>query len=131
MTKSEFKSVDEYIASQSTTVQAALERVRSAIRKAVPRAEEVISYKMPTYKLNDETVLHFAAWKHHYSLYAATASVVAEFGRELAPYDLIKGTIRFPLSEPVPEKLIERIAKFRAKEVSKRVTAKAFATKKR
>jgi uncharacterized protein YdhG (YjbR/CyaY superfamily) len=78
---------------------------------------------MPTYKLRDETVLHFAAWKHHYSLYAATASVVAAFKRELAPYDVIKGTIRFPLSEPVPEKLIERIAKFRAKQVGKRVTA--------
>jgi uncharacterized protein YdhG (YjbR/CyaY superfamily) len=98
---------------------------------AVPRAEEVISYKMPTYKLRDQTVLHFAAWKNHYSLYAATASVVAAFGRELAPYDVIKGTIRFPHSEPVPEKLIERIAKFRAKEVSKRVNAKASSTKNR
>jgi uncharacterized protein YdhG (YjbR/CyaY superfamily) len=131
MAKSEFKTVDEYIASQPATVQAALERVRSAIRKAVPRAEEVISYKMPTYKLNNETVLHFAAWKHHYSLYAATASVVAAFGRELAPYEVIRGTIRFPLSEPVPVKLMERIAKFRAKEISKRLTAKASVTKKR
>jgi uncharacterized protein YdhG (YjbR/CyaY superfamily) len=131
MAKSEFKTVDEYIASQPATLQAALERVRSSIRKAVPRAEEVISYKMPTYKLNNETVLHFAAWKHHYSLYAATASVVAAFGRELAPYEVIRGTIRFPLSEPVPVKLIERIAKFRAKEISKRLTAKASATKKR
>ena len=131
MTKPEFKSVDEYIASQPATVQAALERVRSAIRKAVPRAEEVISYKMPTYKLRDQTVLHFAAWKNHYSLYAATARVVAEFKRELAPYEVIRGTIRFPLSEPVPVKLIERIAKFRAKEISKRLTAKASATKER
>jgi uncharacterized protein YdhG (YjbR/CyaY superfamily) len=131
MTKSEFKSVGEYIASQPAAVQAILKRVRITICKAVPQAEEVVSYKMPTYKLNDETVLHFAAWKHHYSLYAATASVVAEFERELAPYDVIKGTIRFPLSEPIPAKLIERIAKFRAKEISKCVTAKASAAKNR
>jgi uncharacterized protein YdhG (YjbR/CyaY superfamily) len=126
MAKSEsnFKSVDEYITSQPEKIRGTLETVRSAIRKAVPQTDEVISYKMPTYKLRDETVLHFAAWRHHYSLYAATASVVAAFKRELAPYDVIKGTIRFPLSEPVPEKLIERIAKFRAKEVRKRVTEK-------
>ena len=131
MAKSEFESVDEYIAAQPATVRTVLERVRSAIRKAVPRAEEVISYKMPTYKLNDETVLHLAAWKHHYSLYAATASVAAEFKGELDAYDVIKGTIRFPLSEPVPTKLIERIAKFRAKEISERIAAKASAKKKR
>lgn len=131
MTKSKLKTVDEYIAAQPATVHGVLERVRSAICTAVPRAEEVISYKMPTYKLNDETVLHFAAWKHHYSLYAATRSVVAAFKRELEPYDVIKGTIRFPLSERVPAKLIERIAKFRAKEISKRVTAKASAAKNR
>jgi uncharacterized protein YdhG (YjbR/CyaY superfamily) len=76
-------------------------------------------------------VFHFAAWKHHYSLYAATASVVAAFKRELAPYDVIKGTIRFPLAEPVPEKLIERIAKFRAKEVSKRARTRVAAAKNR
>jgi uncharacterized protein YdhG (YjbR/CyaY superfamily) len=131
MAKSEFTSVDEYIAAQSEAVRGVLSRVRSAIRKAVPQAEEVISYKMPTYKLNGETVFHFAAWKHHYSLYAATASVVAAFKRELAPYDVIKGTIRFPLAEPVPEKLIERIAKFRAKEVSKRARTRVAAAKNR
>ncbi|MGH9510940.1 MAG: iron chaperone [Terriglobales bacterium] len=131
MAKSEFKSVDEYIASQPEAIQGALARVRTAIRKALPDAEEVISYKMPTYKLNGKPALHLAAWKRHYSLYAATAGVVIAFKRELAPYDVIQGTIRLPLSQPVPVALIERIAKFRAKEVTQRAKEKAAQPKKR
>ena len=112
-----FQSVDEYIAAQLEPVRVKLTRVRSAIRKAVPAAEEVISYNMPTYKLDGARLLYFAVWKQHYGIYAATAQVVAAFRDELAPYEIDKGTIRFPLSEPVPVKLIGRIAKFRAKEV--------------
>jgi uncharacterized protein YdhG (YjbR/CyaY superfamily) len=125
MAKTRFLSVDEYIAAQPKAVQGALGLVRSIIRKAVPGAEEVISYNMPTYKLHGARLLYFAAWKQHYSLYAATENVMAAFKNELAPYEVIKGTIRFPLSEPVPGKLIERIAKFRAKEVAQRQRAKA------
>ncbi len=120
MSKSDFKSVDEYIASQPVGVQDVLGRVRSAIRKAVPRAQEVISYEMPTYTLDGNRLLHFAVWKQHYSIYAATEQLVAAFRDELAGYEVEKGTIRFPLREPVPVKLIERIAKFRAKEVAGR-----------
>jgi uncharacterized protein YdhG (YjbR/CyaY superfamily) len=120
-----FKSVDEYIASQPKVVQGILGRVRSTIRKAVPEAREVISYKMPTYTLDGAGVLYFAVWKRHYSIYAATEQVVAMFKGELASYEVDKGTIRFPLSEPVPVKLIGRIAKFRAKEVAGRELTKA------
>ena len=112
------KSVDDYIASQPAAVQDILTRVRNTIRKAIPRAEETISYKIPTYKLHNRPALYFAGWKQHYSLYPATERVVAEFKDDLAPYEITKGTIRFPLSQPVPVKLIARIAKFRAKEVS-------------
>jgi len=125
--KNDFKSVDEYIASQPDGVQSVLNRVRSTIRKAVPGAEETISYKIPAYKLNGDRVLFFAGWKQHYSLYPATESVIKAFRVELAHYEVSKGTIRFPLSEPVPVKLIARIAKFRAKEVSERTKAKATA----
>ncbi len=69
MAKTDFKSVDEYIASQPEAVQGVLERVRGAIRKAVPSAEEVISYKIPSYKLQGGPVLYFAGWKKHHSLY--------------------------------------------------------------
>src|SRR5574341_2143151 len=105
MAKTDFKSVDEYIASQPEAVQGVLERVRSTIRKALPGAEEMISYNIPTYKLHGRPVLNFAGWKQHYSLYAATGQVKAAFNDDLAPYEVNKGTIRFPLSEPVPVKL--------------------------
>ena len=131
MVKTDFQSVDEYIASQPEAVQGVLGRVRSAIRKALPRAEEVISYKIPTYKLQNRPVLYFAGWKRHYSLYPATERVVAAFEDELALYEVKKGTIRFPLFEPIPVKLIGQIAKFRAKEVAERVKAKAAKPKER
>ncbi len=132
MAKTDFKSVDEYIASQPEAVQGVLERVRSTIRKAVPGAEEVISYQIPAYKLQGGFVLYFAGWKKHYSLYPVTGRVVAAFKDQLAPYEVNnKGTVRFLLSKPVPLKLIERIAKFRAKEAGGREKAKKAAPKKR
>jgi uncharacterized protein YdhG (YjbR/CyaY superfamily) len=118
MAKVNFSSVDDYMVMQPEAARGILERVRDAIRKAVPAAEETIAYGMPAYKLPEGAVLYFAGWKKHYSLYPASAELVAMFKDELAPYEVNKGTIRFPLSQPVPIKLIERIAKFRAKEMA-------------
>ena len=112
--------MDEYIASQPEAVQTILQRVRTAICKALPEAEEMISYHMPTYKLHGAATLYFAGWKQHYSLYPASSDLVAAFRDELAPYTVNKGTIRFPLAGPVPVRLIGRIAKFRATEVVER-----------
>ena len=126
-----FQSVDQYIASQPEAARGTLQRVRAAIRKAVPAAEETISYNMPAYELHGEAMLYFAGWKRHYSLYPATARVLAAFQHELAAYEINKSTIRFPLSEPVPAKLIGLIAKFRAKEVAERDKSKAAAPKRR
>lgn len=120
MAKVQFQSVDHYIRSQPHAVRGILGRVRSAICRAVPEAEELISYNMPTYELRGNSVLQFAAWKAHYSLYAASESIVEQFESELRGYTIDKGTIRFPLTEPVPERLIERIAKFRATEAERR-----------
>lgn len=132
MAKTDCKSVDEYIASQPQAVQGFLKRVRSTIRKAVAGAEESISYGIPTYKLRGRPVIYFGGWKQHYSLYPATAHLVAAFKHELTPYEVNnKGTIRFPLSGPVPVKLIEGIAKFRSKEVAEREKTKAAPPKKR
>ena len=131
MAKTDFKSVDEYIATHPEDVQAILQRVRSTIRKAVPGAEEVISYQIPTYKLPAGPVLSFAGWKQHYSLYPASDHLVAAFKDDLAPYKVNKGTIRFPLSQPVPVKLIERIAKFLAKDAAERARARRAGPKKR
>jgi len=124
MAKTDFRSVDEYIATHPEDVRAILQRVRSTIRKAVPGAEEAISYQIPTYKLHGGHVVYFAGWKQHYSLYPATDHLVAAFKDDLAPYEVGKGTIRFPLSEPVPVRLIARIAKFLAKEAGTRARAK-------
>lgn len=120
MIRTEFKSVDEYIAKQPEDARAVLECVRNAIRHAVPGAEELISYKIPTYKLCGVAMLYFAGWKRHYSLYPATGLLLAAFKDDLAAYEVNKSTIRFALSESVPVELIERIAKFRAQEVSVR-----------
>jgi uncharacterized protein YdhG (YjbR/CyaY superfamily) len=131
MPKTDFKSVDEYIAAQPDAVQAVLGLVRRTIRKAMPGADEVISYKIPTYKLNGRAVLYFAGWKEHYSVYPASVPLVAAFKDQLAPYQVDKGTIRFPLSQPVPVKLIEHIAKFRAQEAAARAKEKPAAPRKR
>lgn len=131
MTKPTVASVGEYIAAQPGAVSHVLSLVRRTIRKALPKAGEVISYKIPAYTLRGSTVLYFAGWKHHYSLYPASASLVAAFRSELAAYEVTKGTIRFPLSEPVPVRLIGRIAKFRAKEAAAREKAKGASPKNR
>ena len=131
MAKTDFKSVEEYIATYPEDVQVILQRVRRTIRRAVPGAEEVISYQIPAYKLDGGPVLYFAGWKRHYSLYPAGDVLVEAFRDELAPYEVSKGTIRIPLAQPVPVKLIERIAKFRAKEAAERAKARAAAPKKR
>ncbi len=129
--KNNVLSMDEYIASRPEAVRGVLERVRSILRRALPGAEEVISYQMPAYKINGRVVIFFAAWQEHYSIYPAIGRLQEEFKEELAPYKVSKGTIRFPLSRPVPATLIARIAKFRALEVAARSKAKATVSEKR
>ncbi|HZZ38360.1 MAG TPA: DUF1801 domain-containing protein [Acidobacteriaceae bacterium] len=120
MNSTNYASVDEYIAAQPEPAAERLREVRKAIRKALPKADEVISYRMPAYRLNGDVLLYFAGWKRHYSLYPASALLVDAFRAELASYEVTKGTIRFPLSEPVPSRLIADIARFRVKEMAER-----------
>jgi uncharacterized protein YdhG (YjbR/CyaY superfamily) len=133
MAKTDFKSVNDYIDQQPEDIQAILHRVRSTIRKALPGAEEVISYQIPAYKLQGQRVIYFAGWKQHYSLYPATDGLVAAFKDDLAPYldEANKGTLRFPLSQPIPVRLIARIAKFRGKEAVEREKMKPTSKKRR
>jgi len=116
-------SVREYVASKPKESRASLEAVRRAILKALPNAQEGLAYQMPAYTLNGVGVLYFAGWKSHYSLYPASDALVEAFAKELAPYERSKGTLKFPLSEPVPVRLIERIAKFRARQLTTRDAA--------
>ncbi len=111
MVKRGLRSVDEYIRTFPKDVQGILETLRRTIRKAVPQAEEVISYQMPAFKFYGP-LLYFSAYKNHYSLFGVRKG----FKKELSRYEGSKGTIRFPLDEPVPVKLISEIAKQRAKE---------------
>ena len=127
MPADKFESVDEYIGAQPEAVHDILERVRATILKALPGAEETISYNMPTYTLRGNFIIHFAAWKRHFSIYPASAKLIWSFKKELAIATLIKNTIRFPLTEPVPTALIERITKFRVKEQEERVKRKMSA----
>ena len=126
------RNIDEYITGFPRPIQGVLEQVRSTLRNALAGADETISYGIPTYKMDGRAVIYFAGWKRHYSIYPSTRQLVAAFEDELAPYEVNgKGTIRFPLSGPVPVKLIEAIAKFRAKEVTKNRKLKAAARKTR
>lgn len=120
MAKIHCTTVDEYLALQPEGARPVLTQVRQAIRRGAPKAEESISYDIPTYKLQGVRLLYFAGWKKHYSLYPATPEVLAAFRDELAAYKVVKSTIQFPLAEPVPGRLIERIAKFRADEIAGR-----------
>jgi uncharacterized protein YdhG (YjbR/CyaY superfamily) len=123
--KTEFKSVDAYIAAQPLMAKLALTRVRNIIRQAVPAAEEVISYQIPAYRLPGGLVIFFAGWRAHYSLYPATDKVVSTFKKKLTRYEVSKGTIRFPYNEKMPVDLIAGIAKLRAKETVELEAAKA------
>lgn len=118
-------SVDEYISSQPANVRRLLKQVRSTIRKAVPAAEEAISYGIPAYKLHGRAFIYFAGWKEHYSIYPLTAHLVAPLEKQLAAYEISKGTIRFPLAGGVPVRLIAQIAKLHAREHAARMKVRA------
>ena len=117
-------SVSKYIASKPKEARAILTAVRKAIRRAVPAAEESLAYQMPAYTLAGVPLLYFVGWKAHYSLYPVSDSLVAAFKRELAPYERTKHALRISFSDPMPAALIERIAKFRARQVTARETRK-------
>ena len=108
------RSIDDYIAGFPDGTRRMLDEVRRTIRAAAPLAEEKISYRMPAFSLQGNLV-YFAAFKNHIGFYP-TSSGINVFARELAPYEVSKGTIRFPFDKPLPLKLIARIIKFRVTE---------------
>jgi uncharacterized protein YdhG (YjbR/CyaY superfamily) len=123
--KSKPESVTEYIAAQPRPSQRALRSLRGVIRKALPEAEEGISYGMPAYRQHGYVVLYFAGWREHYSLYPVNARTIAALKAPSASYEVNdKGTIRFPLSEPVPVKMITAIARLKEKEAAARRQAR-------
>lgn len=113
------KEVDEYIASYDTSIQELLRQMRRTVLDAVPDADEVIGYGIPSYKLNGKYVLHFGGSKDHIGLYA-TPDGHAKFESELALFKRGKGSVRFPLDQPLPLDLVRRIAEYRAEEIRKK-----------
>jgi len=124
------KPVDAYIAKQPDEAQRVLRQVRRIIRRALPHADETISYQIPTYKLDGQYVVYFAGWKQHWSLYPVTKPVRTTLATELASYDVSKGTVRFPLADPVPAKLVDRIVKALARAAEARSAAKTSSVRK-
>ena len=117
------KSTDHYIATFPSSTQKLLEQVRTTIRKAAPEAEEMISYNMPGYKLHGKPLVYFAGYANHIGFYA-TPSGGEAFKKELAKYKQGKGSIQFPIDEPMPLELIEKMVKFRVKENEEKAKAK-------
>jgi len=115
MDTKQYKNIDEYIANYPKDIQDILEKLRQVIKKAAPQAQEAISYGMPAFKL-DSVLVYFAAQKSHIGFYP-TSSGINVFKKELSIYDTSKGTVRFPLDQPLPFKLIEKIVHFRVNEV--------------
>jgi uncharacterized protein YdhG (YjbR/CyaY superfamily) len=115
-------SIDEYIERQLPEVRQILSRLRKTIQAAAPKAEETISYQIPTFKYHGNLV-HFAAWKTHIGFYP-TSSGIREFSSELKAYELSRGTVQFPLDRPIPYGLVGRIVRFRVKENRARAEAK-------
>jgi uncharacterized protein YdhG (YjbR/CyaY superfamily) len=109
-----FKTIDEYIATFPKNIQRILQELRQAIRDSAPKAEEAISYQIPTFKLNGNLV-YFAAFKNHIGFYP-TSSGIEAFKGKLSPYEVSKGTVRFPINKPIPLDLIRKIVSYRVKE---------------
>jgi uncharacterized protein YdhG (YjbR/CyaY superfamily) len=118
--KKQFKTMDEYIKTFPKDIQRILEKMRQSIREAAPNAMEAISYQMPTFKLNGKNLVHFAAWKNHIGFYP-TPSGTETFKKELYPYKFAKGSIQFPIDDPIPYDLVRKIVLFRIKDLEKEV----------
>jgi uncharacterized protein YdhG (YjbR/CyaY superfamily) len=114
MSRSRFKTIDEYIAQFPEATRDILEELRRVIRESAPEAEETISYGMPAFKHNG-LLVYFAAWKNHIGFYP-TALGIEAFEKALSTYKYSKGAIQFPLDEPIPFDLVKKIVKYRLQE---------------
>jgi len=114
-------NIDEYIGGFDGVVKAKLQRMREIIHRSAPGAEEAMAYGIPTFRLNGNLV-HFAGYKGHIGFYP-TPSGIGAFREELSKYDFAKGSVKFPVDRPLPEKLIARIVAFRMAEQKESATA--------
>ena len=115
MDQEKYKNIDEYILRFPENVQDIMQKLRQVTREAAPDAQEAISYGIPTFKLNGNLV-HFGGYKTHVGFYP-TPSAIEAFKKDLAPYEISKGTVKFPLNKPIPYDLVKKMVEFRVKEV--------------
>lgn len=113
--RSTASSIDEYIAEFPPETQKALQEVRALIKASAPGATETISYAIPTFDLNGRHLVHFAGYKSHIGFYPGASGIEA-FREEIKPYKSAKGSVQFPLDQPMPTDPIRRIVEFRVKE---------------
>jgi uncharacterized protein YdhG (YjbR/CyaY superfamily) len=113
--KKQFRTMDEYIKTFPVDVQRILEKIRQTIREAAPGAVETISYQMPTFNIDGEYLIYFAAWKTHIGFYPIPSGDEA-FQKRILPYRGKKSSLRFPIKEPIPYDLVKQIVRFRMKE---------------
>lgn len=116
MSRATAGSVDEYIAGFPAETRKLLEELRALIRSVVPEVTERISYGIPTFDLDGRYLVYIAGFKNHVSLYPVTADLTAALGEEVEPYKKGKGTVQFPLGQPLPSGLIRRIVELRIEE---------------
>lgn len=121
--KVSFESIDEYIATFPKDIQKLLKELRATIKAAAPAAREKISYQIPTFDLHGNLV-HFAAFAKHIGFYPG-ANGIKVFEKDLKNYKFAKGSVQFPLDQPLPLKLVTKIVKFRIAENSKKAGNKS------
>lgn len=112
------RTIDTYVEDFPDDMQKVLIKIRTTIRRIIPNAEETISYGVPAFKQNGKYIVYFAGWKHHVSVYPIPAGTKT-FQKSIAPFVAGRGTVKFPLDKSIPYSLIEKIAAYNLKRVSR------------
>ena len=117
---------DEYIDSFPPPTRDLLQQMRETVQQAAPDAVEVISYSMPAFKLNGKMLIWYAGYERHIGFYPGSSPIIA-FQKEISEYKNAKGSVQFPLDKPLPVGLISRMVRFKADEITQKISLKQTA----